>query len=95
MYFGKAVFVSPKQTLKIRVSLGLGSTTPQSIASGERRAFNHRGHRVHGGIDMLPPRTHASLSPAIAAGIVIGMPAMGVIPAAFTVHSASTPGTLR
>jgi len=43
---------------------------------------------------MPQPRTHASPSPAVAAGIVIGMLAMVVIPAAFTLHSVSAPGTL-
>jgi hypothetical protein len=44
---------------------------------------------------MQPPRTHGSPSPAIAAGIVIGMLAMLVFPAAIAVHTVSAPGTLQ
>jgi hypothetical protein len=43
---------------------------------------------------MTQPRNHASPSPGVAAGIVIGMLAMVVIPAAITLHSVSSPGTL-
>lgn len=43
---------------------------------------------------MPPPRSHGSPSPATAAWIVIGMLAMVVIPAAFTLHSVSSPGKL-
>jgi hypothetical protein len=43
---------------------------------------------------MLQPRTNASPTPAVAAGIVIGILAMVVIPAALTLHSVSLPGTL-
>lgn len=43
---------------------------------------------------MSQTRTHGSPGPALAAGIVIGMLAMVVIPAAFTLHSVSDPGTL-
>ena len=44
---------------------------------------------------MLHPRTHGSPSPAVAAGIVIGMLAMMAIPAAITLHSVTSPGTLH
>ena len=40
-------------------------------------------------------RTHGSPSPAVAAGIVIGMLAMLAIPAAITLHSITLPGTLQ
>jgi hypothetical protein len=43
---------------------------------------------------MPQPRTHGSPSSAVAAGIVIAMLAMVVIPAAVTLHSVSAPGTL-
>ena len=43
---------------------------------------------------MAQPRTHGSPSAAVAAGIVIGMLAMIVIPTALTLHSVSAPGTL-
>jgi hypothetical protein len=45
-------------------------------------------------IDMLQTRTHGSPSPAVAAGIVIGMLAMIVIPAVFTLRAVKSPGTL-
>jgi hypothetical protein len=44
---------------------------------------------------MPQPRTHASPSPAVAASIIIGMLAMVVIPAAFTLRSVSSPGRLE
>jgi hypothetical protein len=44
---------------------------------------------------MPQPRTYGSPSPTIAALIVIGMLAMVVIPAALTLHSVSSPGTLE
>jgi hypothetical protein len=44
---------------------------------------------------MLRSRTHGSPSPAVAAGIVIGMLAMLAIPAAITLHSVTSPGTLQ
>ena len=44
---------------------------------------------------MPQPRTHGSPSPTVAAGIVISMLAMVVIPAAFTLHSVSAPGKLN
>jgi len=43
---------------------------------------------------MSQPRNHASPSPTVAASIVIGMLAMVVIPAAFTLRSVSSPGRL-
>jgi hypothetical protein len=43
---------------------------------------------------MAQPRTHASPSPSVAAGIVLGMLAMVVIPAAFTLRSVIAPGKL-
>lgn len=43
---------------------------------------------------MPQPRTHASPSPTVAASIVIGMLAMIVIPAVFTLRSVSSPGRL-
>src|SRR5262252_7233529 len=43
----------------------------------------------------VPPRTRGSPRPAIAAGIVIGMLAMLVIPAAITLHSVRTPASLQ
>src|SRR5437763_16461675 len=43
----------------------------------------------------VPPRTHGSPRPAIAAAIVTGMLAMMVIPAAITLHSVRTPGILQ
>jgi len=43
---------------------------------------------------MPQPRNHASPSPTVAASIVIGMLAMVVIPAAFTLRSVSSPGRL-
>jgi len=43
---------------------------------------------------MMQPRSHGSPSPRVAAGIVIGMLAMVVVPAALTLHSVSAPGTL-
>ncbi len=43
---------------------------------------------------MAQPRTHGSPSSAVAAGIVIGMLAMIIIPAAFTLHAVKSPGTL-
>jgi hypothetical protein len=42
-----------------------------------------------------PPRTHGSPSTAIAAGVVLGMLAMMVIPAAIALHSVRTPATLH
>jgi len=45
--------------------------------------------------DAMPQaRSHGSPSPTVAAWIVIGMLAMVVIPAAVTLHSVSSPGTL-
>lgn len=44
---------------------------------------------------MPQPRTHGSPSPAVAALIVIGMLAMVAVPAAITLHSVSSPGTLQ
>lgn len=44
---------------------------------------------------MPQPRTHASPSPTVAASIVIGMLAMVVIPAVFTLRSVSSPGRLE
>jgi hypothetical protein len=44
---------------------------------------------------MLQARSHGSPSPAVAAVIVIGMLAMVVIPAGFTLHSVSAPGALN
>ena len=41
------------------------------------------------------PRIHGSPSTSIAAGIVIGMLAMMIIPAAIALHSVSTPATLQ
>lgn len=43
----------------------------------------------------FPPRTYGSPSAAIAAGIVLGMLAMMVIPAAIALHSVRTPATLQ
>src|SRR5580698_2151565 len=43
---------------------------------------------------MSQPRTHGSPSPAAAAGIVIGMLVMIVLPAAFTLRAVESPGTL-
>ncbi|HTS37106.1 MAG TPA: hypothetical protein VMH04_15635 [Candidatus Solibacter sp.] len=43
----------------------------------------------------MQPRTHGSPSPAVAAGIVIGMLAMMVFPAGLALHSVSHPGTLQ
>jgi hypothetical protein len=43
---------------------------------------------------MSSPRNHGSANPAVGAAIVIGMLAMVVIPAAITLHSVSSPGTL-
>ena len=43
---------------------------------------------------MLNPRTHGSLHSGLAAGIVIGMLAMVIVPAAITLHTVSVPGTL-
>ena len=43
---------------------------------------------------MAQPRAHGSPSPIVAASIVIGMLAMIVLPAAVTLHSVSSPGTL-
>jgi len=44
---------------------------------------------------MRQPRTHGSPSARVAAGIVIGMLAMMIIPAAIALHSVSTPATLQ
>lgn len=44
---------------------------------------------------MPQPRTHASPSPTVAASIVIGMLAMVVIPATFTLRAVSAPGRLE
>jgi len=44
---------------------------------------------------MKQPRTHGSPSATIAAGIVIGMLAMMVIPAAIALHSVKTPAVLH
>ena len=43
----------------------------------------------------FPPRTHGSPSAAIAAGVVLGILAMMVIPAAIALHSVRTPATLQ
>lgn len=43
---------------------------------------------------MLQPRTHASPRPTVAAGIVIAMLAMVVVPVVLTLRSVSSPGTL-
>ena len=43
---------------------------------------------------MPQPRSHGSPNPTVAAGIVLGMLAMIVIPAAFTLRSVNSPGTL-
>jgi hypothetical protein len=43
---------------------------------------------------MPQPRAHGSPGPTVAAGIVIGMLAMVVVPATFTLRSVSSPGTL-
>jgi hypothetical protein len=46
--------------------------------------------------DAMPqPRTHGTPSPAAAAGIVIGMLVMMVIPAAIALHTVTSPGTLQ
>ncbi len=42
---------------------------------------------------MLPPRTHGSPNPTVAAAIILGMLAMVIIPASLTLHSVSAPGT--
>src|SRR5690349_22188134 len=55
---------------------------------------HHRDTKLHEGSPMAQPRTHGSPSPTVAAGVVIGMLVMLVLPAAFTLHSVSTPGTL-
>ena len=44
---------------------------------------------------MNSPRNHTSLSPAQSAAIVLGILAMIIIPAAFTLHSVSAPGRLE
>ena len=44
---------------------------------------------------MSQPQRHAPSSPTVAASIVIGMLVMIVIPAALTLHSVSSPGTLN
>ena len=44
---------------------------------------------------MHGPRTHMSPSPAVAAGIVVSMLLMIVVPAAITLHSVHSPGTLE
>src|SRR5712692_3588544 len=43
---------------------------------------------------MPGPRTHATPSPAVAAGIVLAMLAMIVAPAAITLNAVRSPGTL-
>jgi hypothetical protein len=43
----------------------------------------------------FPPRTHGAPSAAIAAGLVLGMLAMMIIPAAIALHSVKTPATLQ
>jgi len=43
---------------------------------------------------MSQPRSHGSPSPAVAAGIVIGMLAMIVVPSTITLHAVRSPGTL-
>ena len=43
----------------------------------------------------VPPRTHDSPSTAIASGVVLGMLAMMVIPAAIALHSVRIPATLQ
>jgi hypothetical protein len=43
---------------------------------------------------MAQPRNHGSPNASVAAGIVLGMLAMIVIPTALTLHSVSAPGTL-
>ena len=43
----------------------------------------------------FPPRTHGSPSPAISAGIVLGILAMMIIPAAIALHTVRTPATLQ
>lgn len=44
---------------------------------------------------MHGPRTHGSPSSTVAAGIVVGMLLMIVVPAAITLHSVHSPGTLE
>jgi hypothetical protein len=44
---------------------------------------------------MHGPRTHESPSPTLAAGIVVGMLLMVIVPAAITLHSVHSPGTLE
>jgi hypothetical protein len=44
---------------------------------------------------MHGPRTHATPSPSVAAGIVVGILLMIIVPAALTLHSVHYPGTLK
>jgi hypothetical protein len=44
---------------------------------------------------MLKPRAHGSSRPAVAAGIVVGMLAMIIIPAGIALHSVRSPATLQ
>jgi len=43
---------------------------------------------------MPQPRTHGSPGPAVAAGIILGILAMVILPAALTLHSVRSPATL-
>jgi hypothetical protein len=43
----------------------------------------------------FPPRTHGYPSAAVSAGIVLGILAMMIIPAAIALHSVRTPATLE
>lgn len=43
---------------------------------------------------MAQPRAHGSPSPNVAAGVVVGMLAMVVIPATLTLRSMTVPGKL-
>jgi hypothetical protein len=44
---------------------------------------------------MAQPRTHGTPGPSLAAGIVLGMLAMAIIPAAITLHSVVAPGKIE
>ena len=94
MYFSKAYLPARlrdrKPVLAIARNAARGDIAELRLYN-YRFLWSQRRSRIRG---MLQPRTHGSPSPAVAAGIVIGMLAMIIIPAAFTLRAVKSPGTL-
>jgi hypothetical protein len=101
MYFGKPIFLrffaapnrvrkfTPDSTGEVKCfeSFSVGSRQRDSRSASIRTGSGTRGE-----ITIPPGRIHRSRTPKVAGWIVIGMLAMVIIPAAFTLHSVSSPG---